>query len=178
MATILDCEKVQPDLSAFVDGILPDDRSWEIEKHLVSCAVCSRVASDFRATARLLNALPTVELSAGFEERLALRLADQALAPHPLTLWGRLRRAWDERSRPAQAAYASGLALACIVPVFAAVVLRTPAGVNPRAVVAVEASASPLEDIVRSHASAVSAEPLGEPSSLMLASADAEVGRP
>jgi anti-sigma factor RsiW len=176
MASILDCGKVQPELSEFVDGVLSEKRAWEIEMHLASCAVCSRVADDFRATSRLLSALPAAELSAGFEARLALRLADQALAPRPLTLWGRLRRAWDERSRRVQAAYASGFALACAVPVCVAFVVRASGSgvVAPTQL----AEASPLEAIVRSHASAASAEPLGDPSGLMLASADAEAGRP
>lgn len=167
MASILDCRRIQPRLSEYVDGVLSPDETWEVEKHVAACAVCARVADDFAATTRLLGSLPSAEPSADFAARLALRLADQSLAPRPLTLWGRLRNAWEDRPRPVRAAAASGVALACLVPVFAVVVVRTRPQTPP--VVAV-AEPSSLEDIVRVHVRAASAEPLGESSGVLLAS--------
>ena len=168
MASILDCRKIQPRLSGYVDGALPRDEAWEIEKHLSACAVCARVADDFAATTRLLRTLPEAAPSADFEARLALRLADQSLAPRPMGVWGRWRLAWRERPRGARAAAASGLALACLAPVAALVAVRTRPATPPAAVA--DASSASLEEIVRVHVRASSSEPLGESTGVLLAS--------
>src|SRR6476646_5558327 len=90
MATMLDCKKVQPLLSEYVDGVLPPDTGWDVKLHVASCAVCARVADELTATAKLLQSLPALEPSANFEAALAKRLADQVLTPARPTLGQRL----------------------------------------------------------------------------------------
>src|SRR5579859_7623314 len=98
MATMKDCKSVQPLLSEYVDGELSEEVTWSVKLHLASCAVCSRIADDFCATARLVSSLPEPSgPSEGFEAMLARRIADQMLAPKPLTTWGKLLRWWEER---------------------------------------------------------------------------------
>lgn len=174
MASILDCRKIQPRLSEYVDGTLSRDDAWEIEKHLGTCAVCARVADDFAATTRLLQTLPAAAPSADFDARLAARLADQALTPRPLGFWGRLRLAWEERPRAVRAAAASGVAFACLVPVLAVVTLRARPGVAPNVVASAEPSS--LDEIVRVHVRASSSEPLGESTGVLLAAGGASSG--
>src|SRR6187455_1334329 len=101
MATMLDCKKIQPLLSEYVDGALSDAMAWNVKMHVSSCAVCAQVADELRATANLLSALPALEPSANFEAMLAKRLANQVLTPHRPTFAERLRSGLSEwLSRP------------------------------------------------------------------------------
>src|SRR6476646_6265157 len=93
MATMLDCKKVQPLLSEYVDGALPSDTAWDVKLHVASCAVCARVADELAATAKLLQSLPTLEPSANFEAALAKRLADKVLTPKRPSLGQRIAAA-------------------------------------------------------------------------------------
>lgn len=115
MSTMLDCKKIQPALSEFIDGALPEERAFEIRRHLGSCAVCSRVADELTSTVRLVATLPSVKPSASFDDKLAARLANIVLTPRPSTLSEKLAAWWGRpRVRPA---VASGFALVALAPV-------------------------------------------------------------
>lgn len=84
----MNCEK--PLISEYVNGTLTPEQRRRVHAHVEECKSCARLADDFRTMGRLLNTLPTAQTSAGFENRLAERLA-QARRPSPLASW--LRRA-------------------------------------------------------------------------------------
>ena len=44
-----DCEKLSKDISAYLDGALPQDRIEAVECHLAECAACRRMVEEFRA---------------------------------------------------------------------------------------------------------------------------------
>jgi anti-sigma factor RsiW len=179
MATILDCKKIQPLLSEYVDGTLPLDTAWEVKLHVASCGVCDRVAAELAATAALLQSLPTYEPSADFEAALAKRLADQVLTPKRPALGRRILEAssawW---SRPfVRPALASGVALAALVPT--ALFLTHRGGGNTRLVASPAATpavgeSSTMDQLWREHTAYASSQPLGDPAGLLSAASSLE----
>ncbi|MGC4045967.1 MAG: zf-HC2 domain-containing protein [Armatimonas sp.] len=154
---MLDCKKIQPKLSEYLDGTLPENESWDVQMHLSSCAVCTRASAELAATVRLVSSLPERGPSENFDDKLAARLANIVLTPHPQTFREKLAAFWQ---RPAaRPAVASGLALMALAP--ACFFLLRPAPPKP----AVEDAV--LTQIVREHADFASAEPLANPSDLL-----------
>jgi len=178
MATMLDCKKIQPLLSEFVDNALDGDTAWKVKLHVSSCAVCEQVAGEIRATASLLSGLPARETSSGFEAALAARLADRVLAPRRVSLWERMRMAWAFPATPVlRPALASAAALAMLVPA-TLITLRgthvSPAS-GPATTKVSVADASGLQSLWDEHAAYSASEPLGDQAGVMLAS-DLTVG--
>lgn len=182
MATMLDCKKIQGELSEYVDGTLPGDRAWTIKMHVSSCAVCDQIARDFSGTARLLQGLPQAEPSQGFEAALARRLADYALTPQQNSagLWNRfssLVASWNTAPRLLRpVGFAPGLAIAALVPAVFFVVAHQqktqefPAAAQKSAVTtAKEARDTTLDDLLNDHVAYASSEPLGDPAGMLSA---------
>ncbi|MBC7806131.1 MAG: zf-HC2 domain-containing protein [Akkermansiaceae bacterium] len=126
MATMNDCKQIQPLLAEYADGELIGETTRQVETHVQSCAVCQSIADDFAATARLVSSLPTPKgPSANFEAMLARRIADECLAPKPLSPLDKLRVWWDEKTAPSAAGYRFAPALA---GAFVVLVALFPAG--------------------------------------------------
>lgn len=67
---------VGDDLTALLDGALPEERRAEVEAHLAGCAACRALRSDLARTLSVLQALPAPPPpAAGFEQRFYARLA-------------------------------------------------------------------------------------------------------
>lgn len=168
MASILDCKKIQEGLSEFMDGALTPEQSEATQAHLRSCAVCTQVASELGQTSRLLALLPRPEPSESFEQKLAQRLAGQALRPKPTTLREKLAAWWIRPGvRPA---LASGLAVASLVPAVVFWVRPAPTVKRPPAnELAVENAE--VDQVMQEHLSAKSSEAFGDSSGLLLVAA-------
>ena len=166
MASIRDCKQIQPLLSEYVDGALSTDSAWNVQMHLSSCAVCARIAVNLESTVALLKALPRPETSATFEEKLAVRLADQAMRPHRTSLGDRLRVWWATPRVPPTVATVG--ALAAMVPiVVVAAMYVSPLGWVPTSRAAATRQQF-VEKCVQEHASFASSDPLGDPSAMLL----------
>jgi anti-sigma factor RsiW len=169
---MLDCKKIQPRLSEYVDGTLDRETAWNLKLHLSSCGVCARVEGELRATAGLLRSLPEAGPSLDFEAKLAMRLADQVLQTRRASLLDRMRDWWFEAPY-ARPAVTSGLAVAAILPAafFAfggrTAVSGTTVPVRGVAVTTANAASSDvtLEQVWAEHASS---DPLGDNSGLLL----------
>jgi anti-sigma factor RsiW len=59
----------------YVDGRLKESERLEVEKHLAACAACRLRVNEFRAVSGLLDELPVIEPSAGFDLRVHARVA-------------------------------------------------------------------------------------------------------
>lgn len=175
MTSMLDCKKIQPRLSEYVDGALDRETAWNFKLHLSSCGVCSQIETEFRATTNLLRSLPDRGPSMDFEAKLAKRLADQVLQPRHPSLVSRMRDWWYDAPY-ARPAVTSGLALAAVLPVaFLAFggdhsgVVKTATALPAPTTRVITASAgnseSALEQIWAEHASS---DPLGDNSGLLL----------
>jgi anti-sigma factor RsiW len=183
MATMLDCKKIQPLLSEYVDGTLPDQSAWDVKMHVSSCAVCAQVAQELSATVNLLSSLPTLEPSANFEAMLAKRLADQVLTPRKPTVTERLRSGLFEWwSRPlVRPAMATGVVFATLLPVAllmnqpvkpmqGSVAVTSPTPMATQAAAAPRAEGGPLNEYYGDHLSYSSTEPLGDSAGMVAAS--------
>ena len=166
MASMLDCKKIQEGLSEFIDGVLSAEQSEATQAHLRSCAVCTKVAEELKQTTRLLAFLPRLEPAGDFEQKLAARLAGQALRPKPITRGEKLSAWWSRpRVRPV---VASGLALAALVPVV--VFFVRPSQKSPLPIPTLAENAE-VEQALDEHLSAKASEAFGDSSGLLLASA-------
>ncbi len=169
---MLDCKKIQPRLSEYVDGAVDHETAWNLKMHLSSCGVCSRIESELRATAGLLRSLPEVGPSLDFEAKLSMRLADQVLQPRRVSLLDRMRDWWFDAPY-ARPAVTSGLAVAAILPAaffaFGGRTAATGTGVSVQSAAVTAANASSgdvtLEQVWAEHASS---DPLGDNSGLLL----------
>ena len=167
MASMLDCKKIQEELSEYIDGVLLEEQSTATKAHLRTCAVCTKIAEELTQTSRLLAFLPRPELSESFEQKLTARLAGQALRPKPITLTEKLAAWWIRPGvRPA---LASGLAVAALVPVvvfFArpSVIVPTQPTPNTESV----AANTEVEQVMQEHLSAKTSEAFGDSSGLLL----------
>jgi anti-sigma factor RsiW len=178
-----DCKQIQPLLAEYVDGELAGEATRRVKTHVQSCAVCQSIADDFASTARLVSSLPVPKgPSVNFEAMLARRIADQCLAPKPLSPLDKLRLWWDESTAPSATGYRLNPALA---GAFALLVVLFPTGyfmthnqVDTKLPVA-QASASPnaaanlvasdptLTELWDEHTAFSSAQTLGDPATAL-----------
>jgi hypothetical protein len=169
---MLDCKKIQPRISEYVDGVLDGDTAWNLKLHLSSCGVCSQIESELRATTNLLRSLPEAGPSLDFEAKLAKRLADQVLQPRRPSVLARVRDWWYDAPY-ARPAVTSGLAVAAILPAaFIAfggrtAVTHTEVPARTQAMTTANAATgdTTLEQVWAEHASS---DPLGDSSGLLL----------
>lgn len=69
----MSCE-FEDDLTAYVDGELPEPRRAQVEVHLRTCAECRPVEALLRRTVAQLAALPALEPSPGMRRQVLARL--------------------------------------------------------------------------------------------------------
>lgn len=81
----MNCKQMETLLIAALDGSAREEERREIEAHLGACAVCRARAQEFRRVWSLLDEMPVIEPSLGFDARLRQRIAAE---PRPRWLAG------------------------------------------------------------------------------------------
>ena len=71
----MSCEKISSRMLSYIDGRLKEGERAEVEKHLASCAPCALRVEEFRAVSGLLDELPVIEPSPGFDTRVRALVA-------------------------------------------------------------------------------------------------------
>jgi len=66
----MDCQKIQDNLSAYLDGELPAEDARQVERHVEECAVCRDLLRELRSVADVLGELPHESAPAGLTEEL------------------------------------------------------------------------------------------------------------
>ena len=88
----LSCRQFRRLHAEYTDGLLSGEVTRACQAHLDGCAACERHDVMIRRSLLALQALPVVELSAGFGDRLAARLARESIdytpAPTMGVRWG------------------------------------------------------------------------------------------
>ena len=51
----MDCQKIQDNLSAYLDGELPAEDARQVERHVEECAVCRDLLRELRSVADVLG---------------------------------------------------------------------------------------------------------------------------
>jgi anti-sigma factor RsiW len=69
------CEEVSQQLIEYLDRRANSAERQEMEEHLAACAACRGRAEEFRALSGVLDELPAVEPSFGFDARVRQRIA-------------------------------------------------------------------------------------------------------
>ncbi len=98
MMHVLPCDRVRPDLEAFVDGELTLDEQVSIESHLQECVACRLEASELSEIGRALRAAPPVvsqdmALDGG---RLTSIVIERVRLEQQLSFGGRFRDLFDD----------------------------------------------------------------------------------
>src|SRR5205809_133069 len=80
----MNCEQVQSDLSAYVDGELPAKRQTEIGTHIAGCAACQRRVAELKKLAVGVAALPKLQPAPQFLADLRRKIRAESV---PRTSW-------------------------------------------------------------------------------------------
>src|SRR5271163_748561 len=71
------CEEVSKQLIAYLDRRANSADRHEVEEHLAACSACHERAEDFRKLWGVLDEVPVVEPSLGFDARIRARIAEE-----------------------------------------------------------------------------------------------------
>jgi anti-sigma factor RsiW len=77
MTTMKKCEEISKQLIAYLDRRANSADRAEVEAHLAACTSCHARAEEFQKMWGVLDALPAVEPSLGFDARLQARIAEE-----------------------------------------------------------------------------------------------------
>src|SRR5271163_795944 len=69
------CEDVSKELIAYLDRRANSAERHNVEEHLAACSACHQRAEDFRKLWGVLDEVPLVEPSLGFDARIRARIA-------------------------------------------------------------------------------------------------------
>ncbi|NMB76685.1 MAG: hypothetical protein GYA21_16335 [Myxococcales bacterium] len=69
----MSCEEIRPDLVAYLDGELSNERRQALEGHLSGCEGCARRLGEFRRAREALAAQPALEAVPGYLQRVMAR---------------------------------------------------------------------------------------------------------
>ncbi|HXQ27126.1 MAG TPA: zf-HC2 domain-containing protein [Candidatus Acidoferrales bacterium] len=69
------CEEVEKGLIAYLDRRASSSERRDVEEHLASCAACQTRAEEFRKVWSVLDEMPAVEPTFGFDARVRQRVA-------------------------------------------------------------------------------------------------------
>lgn len=69
------CEEVSSELVAYLDRRMDSAERHEIEEHLANCAACRTRADEFRQLWNVMDEVPAIEPSFGFDARVRQRVA-------------------------------------------------------------------------------------------------------
>ena len=81
---IMKCEEVSKELIAYLERRANSAERREVEEHLAGCAACRTRAEEFRALWSVLDEVPAIEPSFGFDARVRQRVAAE---PQPELVW-------------------------------------------------------------------------------------------
>jgi len=97
-------------LSAYLDGALPQSQSDDVKAHLETCPECRKALEAFRSTDRLIRNLPALEPSADFDRTFWRKVDAMGKEGQPTTWFRQMLSGW----RPVWAGALAGLAVAVV----------------------------------------------------------------
>ena len=80
----MSCERMESRILGYIDGRLKENERAEVEKHLADCTPCRLRVQEFSAVSGLLDELPLIEPSPGFDTRVHALVAAE---PAPKASW-------------------------------------------------------------------------------------------
>jgi len=79
------CEEVSKELIGYLDRRANSAERRQVEEHLIRCAACRTRAEEFRSLWSVMDEMPAIEPSFGFDARVRQRVAAE---PRPRWFWG------------------------------------------------------------------------------------------
>ena len=92
------CESVRAQLTAYLDGELPDERGSAVRGHLRVCDACRQIASDEAIVRDGLRALPPLDPPPSLWANVQARLAQEEVADAERPAWRRFFARWAPRA--------------------------------------------------------------------------------
>jgi anti-sigma factor RsiW len=96
----MSCHHIQKRLSAYQDGEIAGKERERIATHLEACPACRSAYAKLGQAWQMLEKIPEIETSAGFERRLSARIN---AVPEPRSWWRFPWASWVGRMNPAPA---------------------------------------------------------------------------
>ncbi len=94
------CHRIQKRLAAYQDGEVGGKEREQISAHLEGCPACRSAYAELEQAWQLMEKIPEIEASAGFERRLFERIN---AVPEPRSRWRFPWVSWIYRAYPAPA---------------------------------------------------------------------------
>jgi hypothetical protein len=105
----MNCREFRRKHDAYIDDTLSGVELDAMARHRSFCDACARLDTRVRRALLVAHNLPTIELSAHFEERLQLRLAEERLRMAAMDVSSPAASRWRPSSPGGYAAMAAGL---------------------------------------------------------------------
>jgi anti-sigma factor RsiW len=83
----MNCERMETQLIAYLDGKAAEKERRDVEQHLAACAACRARAEEFRRVWAVLDEAPGIEPSLGFDAHVRQRIAAEPPAPGGPLAW-------------------------------------------------------------------------------------------
>lgn len=83
------CKQIKPQLSAYIDGVLPAVKKEQVEAHLADCPICRKELADLKETVALLRAAPKTDAPDKFLQQVNAQIDIQQGA---FSIWARVRQ--------------------------------------------------------------------------------------
>jgi anti-sigma factor RsiW len=129
------CEDIGMELMAYIDGSVKPAERVRVEEHLAGCVACRTRVSEYRGVWDILDQMPAIEPSFGFDARVRERVAAEPR-----------RRPWFGFLREPRLAFAAVLLVAMTVWV-ARMPNRSPGPATPVAVVSQQEDFNAIKDL-------------------------------
>jgi anti-sigma factor RsiW len=94
----MNCHHIQKRLSAYQDGEIAGKEREQIAAHLEGCPACRSAYAELGQAWQLLEKIPEIEVSPGFERRLSARIN---AIPEPRSWWRLSWASWVYQAYPA-----------------------------------------------------------------------------
>jgi Putative zinc-finger len=114
----MNCSDVQPQLTAYLDGELADDRGSAVRGHLRTCDACRQIAADEGVLRDGLRHLSPVDPPASLWAHVQAQLATAEVADAKKPAWKRALGRWSARLAPSWPQLAFGGAAAAAIVTF------------------------------------------------------------
>jgi anti-sigma factor (TIGR02949 family) len=113
----MNCEKIKDQLSAYIDGEMPEEDATAIKKHIAVCADCAQEEQLLRKTSQMVRRWGDVPAPDGFCEALLVKAANMSRRPRRSFLFA-VRPFAGPGAFVRVAVYGAAVLLLCVAVIF------------------------------------------------------------
>ena len=113
----MDCEKIKAQLSAYIDGEMPEKDATAIREHIANCSDCEQAEQELRKTSRLLRSWENIPAPEVFCEALLAKAEIMSRQPRR-SIFSAVRPSAGPGALVRVAVYGAAVLLLCVAVIF------------------------------------------------------------